>query len=75
MIKSDAADCTSSVTSDAGKREHGVEVTRIFPVMFIDDDLSGALHVANAGVIAESFPKFMDFLRTDFGERSDVRQR
>ena len=74
LIECDAADCAGGVAADAGQREHGIKFARKFAIMFFHYELRGSLNVADASVVAEAFPEFMNFLRTGFSERLDVGQ-
>jgi len=63
LIEGDAADRSGGVAADAGQRQNLLELFRKFPAVFIHDELRGLLQIADARVIAESFPEFVDFGR------------
>lgn len=75
LIEGDARDGAGGVASDALQGEDGIEIVREEAVVFITDFLRGLLHVADAGVIAESFPEFVDAFRRSFCERCDRGER
>lgn len=71
LIEGDAANRTSGVATDAWQGENGVESLRELAAVVRDNLLRGFLHVADAGVVAEAFPEFVDFVSTRVGKGFD----
>ena len=74
FVEGDAGNGAGGVTPDAGKGEDVVIVARKFAVMAGDNFPRGFLQVADAGVIAEAFPEFVDFFGASLGEGWDRGQ-
>ncbi len=71
LIEGDAANRASSVAADPGEGENRVEGLWEFTIVFCDDLLSGFLHVADACVVTEAFPEFMNLVGMSFGQGFD----
>lgn len=75
LVEGDAGDRPGGVGADAGQLEYGGVGAREFAVVAREDFAGGLLHVADAGVIAEAFPEFVDGGGVGVGEGWDVGQR
>src|SRR5206468_2256452 len=58
LVEGNAANRAGGVAANAGEGKDCVEIFGEFASVPGDDLLRGALQVANAGVVAEAFPKF-----------------
>ena len=75
LAEGDARNCAGGIGADAGQgKNFGVGAGK-FAVMPGKDFAGGLLHVPNAGVIAETFPKLVDRGGVGISEALDVRQR
>lgn len=74
LIEGDAANRAGRVASDAGEGENVVESFWKSAAVFRDDSLRGFLQVADAGVIAEAFPEFVNLCRACFRQGFDIGQ-
>ncbi len=68
LIESDAGNRAGSVAAYAREREQVAELFGEFAVVLREDLLRGPLQIANARVVAEAFPKFVDFVGMGFGQ-------
>src|SRR5205809_1127656 len=60
LVKADAANRAGGIAANAGQGENMIEVLRKLPAVLQDDLFSGALQVADTGVVAETFPEFVE---------------
>ncbi len=74
LIERDAANGAGGVAADAGQREDLVEVGGELAAMLRDELLRGALQVADAGVVAEAFPEFVQLGERGLGGGLDGGQ-
>lgn len=74
LIEGDAANRAGGVSADAGQGEDGGEGFWELAAMFCEDLLCRLLHVADAGVVAESFPEFVNLVGARESEAFDVGQ-
>ena len=61
LIERDATNRASGVVADSGQCKDVVELFGKLATVVRDDLLCGFLQIADAGVIAETFPEFMKF--------------
>ena len=74
LVEGDAANRAGGIAADAGQRQNLLELFRKLPTVFFHDDLRGFLQIADAGVIAETFPELVDLGRRRFGRHLNRRQ-
>jgi len=67
LVERDAANRAAGVTPDSRQRDHVVKIIREFAIMLFHDLPRGFLQVPDAGVIAKTLPKLVDFVRTGIG--------
>ena len=74
FVKSDARDGTGGVATNAGQFEDGLITPGKLALVVGDNLAGGALQVADAGVIAEAFPEFVDGFGIGVREGLEVGQ-
>lgn len=61
LVEGDAANRAGGVAANARQGENIVEVSGEISAVFRDNNLGGALQIADTGVVAETFPEFVEF--------------
>ena len=63
LVEGDAANCTGGITSDSRQCQNVLNFFWKFSVMLFQNQPCRLLQIPGAGVIAQTFPQFVDFVR------------
>ncbi len=74
LVEGDAANRAGGVAANAGQGENGSKVFRKFSVVLGEHLPRGFLKIADSRVVAEAFPKFVEFGGRGFGGGLNCRQ-